>query len=40
MEEMCHLKEYKTKEKGSQHDLENIMDKEETPKGGGPQNAE
>lgn len=30
----------KTKEKGSQHDLENIMDKEEIPKGGGPQNAE
>jgi len=30
----------KTKEKGSQHDPEHVADKEETPKGGGPQNAE
>ena len=30
----------KTKEKGSQHDPEHVANKEETPKGGGPQNAE
>lgn len=31
MEEMCQLKVDKTKEKGSQHNPENVVDKEETP---------
>ena len=34
------MKANKTKEKGSQHDLEHAADKEETLIGGGPQNAE
>ena len=34
------MKADKTKEKGSQHDLEHATDKEETPVGGGPQNLE
>ena len=34
------MKVDKTKEKGSQHELEHVADKEETPIGGGPQNAE
>ena len=38
MEEIHQLKVDKTKEKGSQHDLEHVVDKEETPVGGGPQN--
>ena len=33
------LKTDKTKEKGSQHDPEHVVDKEETPAGGVPQNA-
>ena len=40
MEEICQIKADKTKEKGSQHDLEHVVDKEETPVEGGPQNAE
>ena len=40
MEEICHLKTDKTKEKGSQHDLEHVADKEEMPVGGVPQHAE
>ena len=40
MEEIHHMKVDKTKEKGSQHDLKHVADKEETPVGGGPQNAE
>ena len=40
MEEICLLKTDRTKEKGSQHDLEHAADKEETPVGGVPQNAE
>ena len=34
------MKADKTKEKGSQHDPEHVVDKEETPVKGGPQNAE
>ena len=37
---MRQLKVYKNKEKGSQHDSEHVVDKEETPVGGGPQNIE
>ena len=40
VEEICQMKADKTKEKGSQHDLEHAADKEETLTGGGPQNAE
>ena len=40
MEEIRQLKADKTKEKGSQHDLEHAADKEETPTGGVPQNVE
>ena len=40
MEEMRQLKANKTKEKGSQHDPEHMVDKEETPVGGGSQNTE
>ena len=40
MEEICQLKTDRTKEKGSQHDPEHVADKEETPAGGVPQNAE
>ena len=40
MEEIHQLKTDRTKEKGSQHDLEHATDKEETPAGGVPQNAE
>ena len=40
MEEIHRMKVDKTKEKGSQHDLKHVADKEETPVGGGPQNAE
>ena len=40
MEEICQLKTDRTKEKGSQHDLEHVADKEETPVGGVPQNVE
>ena len=40
MEEICQLKADKTKEKGSQHDLEHAADKEETLAGGVPRNAE
>ena len=36
MEEICQMKEGKTKEKGSQHDLEHVVDKEETLVGSGP----
>ena len=39
MEEIFQLKMDKTKEKGSQHDLEHAADKEETLVGGVPQNA-
>ena len=39
MEEIHQLKTDKTKEKGSQHDPEHAVDKEETPVGGVPQNA-
>ena len=39
MEEICQLKTDKTKEKGSQHDLEHAADKEETPVEGVPQHA-
>ena len=35
MEEIRQMKVEKTKEKGSQHDLEHAADKEETPMGGG-----
>ena len=40
MEEISHLKTDKINKKGSQHDLEYATDKEETPAGGVPQNAE
>lgn len=40
MEEMHQLKVDKTKEKGSQHVPENVVDKEETPEGGGLQKVE
>ena len=40
MEEIHQLKTDKTKEKESQHDLEHVVDKEETLAGGIPQNAE
>ena len=40
MEEIRQLKTDKTKEKRSQHDLEHAVDKEETPAGDVPQNAE
>ena len=40
MEEICQLKTNKIKEKGSQHDPEHATDKEETPAGSVPQNAE
>ena len=40
MEEILQLRINKTKEKGSQHDPEHATDKEETPAGGVPQNAE
>ena len=40
MEELYQLKIDKTKEKGSQHDLEHATDKEDTSAGGVPQNAE
>ena len=36
MEEIRQLKTDKTKEKGSQHDPEHAVDKEETPTGGVP----
>ena len=36
MEEICQMKADKTKEKGSQHDLEHAADKEETSARGGP----
>ena len=36
MEEICQLKTDRTKEKGSQHDPEHAVDKEETPAGGVP----
>ena len=38
MEEICLLKTDRTKEKGSQHDLEHAADKEEIPAEGVPQN--
>ena len=40
MEEVHQLKTNKTKEKGSQHDLERVANKEETLVRGAPQNAE
>ena len=40
MEEIHQLKIDKTKEKGSQHDLEHVTDKEETPAGGVLQNTD
>ena len=40
MEEIRQLKMDRTKEKGSHHDPEHAADKEETPAGGVPQNAE
>ena len=40
MEEISHLKTYKINKKGSQHDPEYAIDKEETLAGGVPQNAE
>ena len=40
MEEIRQLKADKTKEKGSQHDLEHAADREETLAGGAPRNAE
>ena len=40
MGEICQMKADKTKEKGSQHNPEHVVDKEETPVKGGPQNAE
>ena len=40
MEEIRQLKTNKTKEKGSQHNPKHAADKEETPAGGVPQNAE
>ena len=40
MEEIHQLKMDRTKEKGSHHDLEHAVDKEETPAGGVPQNVE
>ena len=40
MEEIRQLKMDRTKEKGSQHNLEHVADKEKTPAGGVPQNAE
>ena len=36
MEEIHQLKMDRTMEKGSQHDLEHVADKEETPAGGVP----
>ena len=36
MEKIRQLKAGKTKEKGSQHNPEQVVDKEETPVGGGP----
>ena len=35
-EEICQMKVDKTKEKGSQHDPEHAVNKEETPVKGGP----
>ena len=35
MEETCQMKADKIKEKGSQHDLKHVVDKEETLVGGG-----
>ena len=40
IEEIRQLKTDITKEKGSQHDPEHVADKEETPTGGVPKNAE
>ena len=40
MKEIRQLKMDRTKEKGSQHDPEHVVDKEETPAGGVPQNVE
>ena len=40
MEEIRQLKTNKMKEKGSQHDPEHVVDKEETLVGGVPQNVE
>ena len=40
MEEIRQLKTDKMKEKGSQHNSEHAADKEKTPVGGVPQNAE
>ena len=40
MEEICQLKTDKTREKGSQHDLEHAADKEKTLARGVPQYAE
>lgn len=40
MEEIHQLKGKKTKEKGSQHDPNNVANKEETSVGRGPQNTE
>ena len=40
MEEIRQLKADKTKEKGSQHDLEHAIDREETLVGGVPLNTE
>ena len=40
MKEIRQLKTDKIKEKGSQHDPKHTADKEETPAGGVPQNAE
>ena len=38
-EEIRQMKAEETKEKGSQHDLKHVANKEETPVEGGPQNA-
>ena len=40
MEEIYQMKADKTKEKGSEHDLKHVADKEETSVGGGPLNTE
>ena len=40
IQEIHQLKVDKTKEKGSQHNLENVIDKKETSEGGCLQNAE
>ena len=40
MKKICQLKTDNTKEKGSQHDLEHVVDKEETLIGDALQNAE